>query len=99
MTYIERTADICKGISPALAWAQLGTVVMCITLALILGLKGSIALGIAIAGIGAALVGGIQITVHIRTGPDRQPSPTSTSGAAGKNAATAPRRKRRRPRA
>ncbi|MFI0013691.1 hypothetical protein [Streptomyces griseus] len=58
------------GISPALAWAQLGTAVMCITMALILGLTGSIALGIAIAGIGAALVGGIQITVHIRTGPE-----------------------------
>ncbi|MFB8107686.1 hypothetical protein ACFC3O_33620 [Streptomyces sp. NPDC056007] len=98
MTSIERTPEHRMGISPALAWAQLGAAVMCITLALILGLTGSVALGIAIAGIGAALVGGIQITVHIRPGPEHPAGPTGPAGTMDKNPPTTSRRKRRRPR-
>lgn len=69
MTSIERTSDQPAGISPAspaLAWAQLGVAVTCLTLAVIIGLTGPLPLAVAIAGIGAAIVGGIQITVHIR---------------------------------
>ncbi|MEU2476071.1 hypothetical protein ABZ601_34080 [Streptomyces sp. NPDC012842] len=66
MTSIERTSDHGGGSSPALAWAQLAVAVICLTLAVIFGLDKQIALAVAIAGLGAAIVGGIQITVHIR---------------------------------
>ncbi|MFC7924579.1 hypothetical protein [Streptomyces cinereoruber] len=66
MTSIERTSDQPIRISPALAWAQLSLSVICITLSVILGLLGHLPLALAIAGIGAAIVGGIQVTVHIR---------------------------------
>lgn len=66
MTSLERTSKGPNGISPALAWAQLTVAVTCLTVAVIIGLTGPLALALAIAGIGAALVGGIQITVHIR---------------------------------
>ncbi|WP_446038110.1 hypothetical protein [Streptomyces sp. SID1121] len=66
MTSIERTSDQPAGISPALAWAQLGVAVTCLTLSVIIGLIGPLPLALAIAGIGAAIVGSIQITIHIR---------------------------------
>ncbi|MFD8992274.1 hypothetical protein ACFVZ4_30035 [Streptomyces goshikiensis] len=66
MTPIERTPDQAAGISPALAWTQLGVAVICITLSVTLGLAGLVSLALAIAGIGAAVVGGLQITIHIR---------------------------------
>jgi hypothetical protein len=65
LTSIERTSDHRASISPALAWAQLCTAVICVAVALILGLTGASALAVAIAGVGAAVVGGIQITVHV----------------------------------
>lgn len=64
MTSIERTSDHRASISPALAWAQLCTAVICVAVALTLGLTGASALAVAIASVGAAAVGGIQITVH-----------------------------------
>lgn len=66
MTSVERTSDQVAGISPALAWTQLVVAVICLTLAVIFGLLGLEALAVAVAALGAAIVGGIQITVHIR---------------------------------
>lgn len=66
MTSLERTSDQPRSSSPALAWAQLSVAVICITLSVLIGLMGPLPLALAIAGIGAAIVGGIQITVHIR---------------------------------
>jgi hypothetical protein len=66
VTSIERTSDQPARISPALAWAQLTMVVICLTLSVIIGLMGPLPLALAIAGLGAAIVGGLQITVHIR---------------------------------
>ncbi|MFE3373930.1 hypothetical protein ACFXOK_30600 [Streptomyces sp. NPDC059173] len=81
MTSIERTSDHRPGISPALAWAQLGTAVACVSIALILQLTGATALALPIAGIGAAVFG-IQITVHIT--PTARPAAEARPAAAGR---------------
>ncbi|MFG3398742.1 hypothetical protein [Streptomyces parvus] len=75
MTSIERTSDHHPSISPALAWAQLGTAVACVSIALVLQFTGATALALPIAAMGAAVFG-IQITVHI--------NPSARPAAAGR---------------
>lgn len=50
----------------ALVWVQTVLCVLSVAAGIVIGLVGPLALGIAGAGAGAALVGGVQITVHIR---------------------------------
>lgn len=82
MTSIERTSDHRASISPALAWAQLCTAVFCVSVALILWLTGASALALAIAGVGAAVVGGIQITIHV--GPSARSATEARPADAGR---------------
>ncbi|MEV5885470.1 hypothetical protein AB0L74_22590 [Streptomyces sp. NPDC052020] len=66
MTATDRTPDPTARSTKILAWVQATTITACLILTVGIGLYGPLPLALAIAGIGSATVGGIQVTVHIR---------------------------------
>jgi fatty acid desaturase len=66
MTAIDRTPDPGSRSTKILAWLQATTIAACLISTVMIGLLGPLPLALAVAGIGTAAVGGIQVTVHVR---------------------------------
>ncbi|MFI9240850.1 hypothetical protein [Streptomyces sp. NPDC053079] len=53
-------------VTAALAWTQTSILAVCIITAVVIGFTGPLPLALAVAAGGAAVAGGIQVTIHIR---------------------------------